>query len=179
MPALQEDLAIQPYSTIRAEASRHLCMETTTCQQVWPQGQIGWRGGLKAKYNIEPQRINRNGGESEINILNRNVRLTKEGYEVEADPRHAELIIEQLIDEHTQGSRRRCVGDEKKEEEESEESSLAEAKKFRGVVARCLFLSLGRPESNLQLKKHARKWQRHGGRHSSACVELHGLFGMA
>ena len=32
---------------------------------------------------------------SEGKILNRSIRVTKDGWEIEADPRHAELLIEQ------------------------------------------------------------------------------------
>ena len=57
---------------------------------------------LKAKYEIQTQRIGcgktREGGDKKSvgQVLNRVVRRTKHGYELEADLRHAELVTEQL-----------------------------------------------------------------------------------
>ena len=59
---------------------------------------LGWlESKLAAAYEIKTQRIGAGDGcEREGKVLNRIVRYTEEGYELEADPRHAELIIEQL-----------------------------------------------------------------------------------
>ena len=60
------------------------------------------QGILEKKYEIKSQRIGKGvdskGVEKlkEGQVLNRVLRHTEEGYELEADLRHAELIIEQL-----------------------------------------------------------------------------------
>ena len=54
---------------------------------------------LEKRYKIKTQRTREDDGkEVEAKILNRIVRITPEGYELEADPRHAELIIEELTE---------------------------------------------------------------------------------
>ena len=60
--------------------------------------QLDWvEAELKKKYEIQSQRIGGGAGrEVEGKILNRIVRWTKGGYEVEADPRHCELVLQQL-----------------------------------------------------------------------------------
>ena len=60
--------------------------------------QLDWlENGLGEKYEIRTQRIgNGQGRECEGKILNRIVRWTRNGYELEAEPRHAELIIKPL-----------------------------------------------------------------------------------
>ena len=62
------------------------------------QDDLDWlESELSAAYEIKTQRIGAgNGCEREGKALNRIVRYTEEGYELEADPRHAELIVEQL-----------------------------------------------------------------------------------
>ena len=54
-------------------------------------------GELAAASEIQTQKIGiRDVCEHEGKVLNRIVRCTESGWELEADPRHAELIIEQL-----------------------------------------------------------------------------------
>ena len=52
---------------------------------------------LENEYEIKTQIVGHQAGcQTEGKILNRIVRCTSNGWEYEADPRHAELIIEQL-----------------------------------------------------------------------------------
>ena len=62
--------------------------------------ELDWlQAELEKRYKIKTQRTREaDGKEVEANILNRTVRRTPEGYEFEADPRHAELIIEELTE---------------------------------------------------------------------------------
>ena len=62
-----------------------------------------WRQGvLEKRYKIKSQRIGDGIGhkgvqkQNEGQVLNRVIRRSPEGYELEADLRHAELIVEQL-----------------------------------------------------------------------------------
>ena len=60
--------------------------------------QLDWlEKSLGEKYEIQTQRIGVGPGRDlEGKILNRIVRWTPNGYELEADPRHAELIVKTL-----------------------------------------------------------------------------------
>ena len=52
---------------------------------------------LSEEYDIETQRVcGREGCSKEGKTLNRIVRWTPQGYKLEGDPRHAELVVEQL-----------------------------------------------------------------------------------
>ena len=58
---------------------------------------------LSKQYEIKTQRTRprEDGGHVEAKILNRIVRRTQHGYELEADPRHAELLIQELTKEES------------------------------------------------------------------------------
>ena len=60
--------------------------------------QLDWlETQLKAKYEIQSQRVGaRKNDETELKVLNRIVRRTEAGYELEADPRHTELVLLQM-----------------------------------------------------------------------------------
>ena len=61
----------------------------------WLEAQLGKR------YEIQSQRVGAaENGENELKILNRIVRKTATGYELEADPRHAELVLLQSPLQH-------------------------------------------------------------------------------
>jgi len=52
---------------------------------------------LEDKYKLKTEKLGHGKGEmAEIRILNKVVRMTNEGIELEADPRHAELVIKEL-----------------------------------------------------------------------------------
>ena len=52
---------------------------------------------LSEEYEIKTERVcGREGCSKEGKILNRIARWTPQGYELEVDPRHAELVVEQL-----------------------------------------------------------------------------------
>ena len=102
---------------------------------------------------IKTQRTKPDGDkEVEAKILNRVVRRTKEGYEMEADPRHAELIIEQLLEPEartlsTPGSNTEVSIDDAKELEGEE------ATRYRAIAARCNYLSIDRPDLQFSVKE--------------------------
>ena len=55
------------------------------------------RGVLAKKYEIKIQKVGlRDGNKNEGTVLNRVLRCTEDGWEMEGDPRHAELVVEQL-----------------------------------------------------------------------------------
>ena len=63
-----------------------------------PQEGLSWlQRELEKTYEIQTERVaNRSGCDVEGQVLNRIVRWTRDGYELEGDPRHAELVVEQL-----------------------------------------------------------------------------------
>lgn len=89
-------------------------------------------------------------------MLNRNIRITEQGYAMEADPRHAELIIAQIMGKGS--SMHRTVtspgidNEDKTRDDNDTKLEGQEANMFRSNAARCLYISLGRP--GLQLSVH-------------------------
>ena len=82
------------------------------------------------------------------------MRKTKRGWELEADLRHAELIVAQLGLEHanavsTPGIASLVAGPAEGDEDEDEEELLSpsEATAFRTIAARCMYLQPDRISS--------------------------------
>ena len=120
--------------------------------------QLDWlEQQLAAQYEIQTQRIGSGvGREPEGKILNRIVRWTKEGYEVEADPRHAELVIQQLNLEGTRSLSSPGV-DGADEDGEDDVALVGEnATKYRGIAARINYLSFDRPDVQFATKEVCR-----------------------
>ena len=94
----------------------------------------------------------------EARILNRVIRITQEGWEYEADQRHADLIIRESgaapmgILSHPGGDRKVI-----EEEDQSEELKGAEATRFRGVAARANYLAVDRPDTEYAVKEVCRR----------------------
>ena len=115
---------------------------------------------LEAAYELKTQRVaNREGCKLEGKVLNRIARWTREGYELEGDPRHAELVIEQL--ELNNVSALSSPGVDTAEPEvgdaEDEELDAAAATLYRGIVARCNYMSVDRPELQFAVKEACRE----------------------
>ena len=84
---------------------------------------------------------------AEGRLLNRVIRCTQKGWEVEPDQRHADLIIQELELEKanavlTPGEKE----PKRKEGENEEELSGEEATRYRGIVARANYLAADRPD---------------------------------
>ena len=84
-------------------------------------------------------------GYVEAKILNTIGRRTDAGYEMEADPRHAELIVEQVTKD---GARTTTTpGNGLAKEGEDEKELVGEqATQYRALAARCNYLSMDRPD---------------------------------
>ena len=110
--------------------------------------QLAWlEGKLKDTYEIKTQKILPFSSCTEGNIFNRIVRWSEKGWEIEADQRHSELIVEQLeLQDATPLSTPGCDDDGKDSEEHRVELTGADVAIFRCIVARCLYLSLDRPD---------------------------------
>ena len=123
-----------------------------------PKASLDWMEGELAKqYQIKSHRINSSKGEgSELKVLNRVIRRTEEGYELEGDQRHGELVLEQLDINEMKGCMTPGVDVQDTDANERELSGV-EAKQFRAIAARCLYMSLDRPEMQYAVKEACRE----------------------
>ena len=114
---------------------------------------------LESKYDLKTQRVGgRRGCTREGKVLNRLIRQTKLGWELEADPRHGELIIEHMDVTECKGVATPLT-DELETPEEGEEEKLegADIKNFRGVAARANYLAQDRPDLQYAVKETCRE----------------------
>ena len=80
-------------------------------------------------------------------VLNRLIRVTESGWEIEADPRHAELVIEQLgLANEKPLSTPGVSGQEEDDLDDDEPLRGGDITGFRGVAARCNYLGPDRPD---------------------------------
>ena len=94
---------------------------------------------------------------SEGRLLNRVLRCTPTGWEVEADQRHADLIVKELDLEKAHGVI--TPGDKeprRKEGENEEELVPEEATRYRGITARANYLAADRPDIMYSVKELCR-----------------------
>ena len=114
---------------------------------------------LGKSYELQTQKLgDAEGMQLEGKVLNRIVRMTPAGWETEADPRHAELIIEQL----GLGNARRLDapgsdGKDDADQEDDKDLEGADITKFRGVAARGNYLSFDRPDLQYAIKEICRE----------------------
>ena len=79
--------------------------------------------------------------------MNRIVRCNRDGWSLEADPRHAELIIERLgVSEMRSAATPGIDGIDEVDREDDVEITGPDATRFRGVAARCKYLAFDRPD---------------------------------
>ena len=84
----------------------------------------GVRNGPRDRYKIKSEVLGPDPGDvREFEIINKTIRLTSEGYELEPDPRHAELVAKEIevegrkpmrtpsVKDHIQTGRRRKLED--------------------------------------------------------------------
>ena len=114
---------------------------------------------LAKAYEIQSQKLGMSKDfHQEGKVLNRIIRCTDSGWEVEADPRHAELVVEQLGLADEKG----CAtpGNSGTEEEENDEDvSLVgeDFTRYRGVIARCNYMAADRPDCVSAIKEGCRE----------------------
>ena len=127
---------------------------------------------LNARFEIKTTTVGsneKNGEAKEARILNRVIRVTDQGWEYEADQRHADLIIQETgaasmgrfrTQEGKRGPWRKKAA--------SKELVGAEATRFRAVAARANYLPADRPDIQYSVKEVCRRmakpvegdWQR-------------------
>ena len=114
----------------------------------WLQSELGTR------FDIKTQRIGDGKVcETEGKVLNRVVRFVENGWELEADPRHAEMVLDQLETRQERGlSSPGADGKEEEDKPEDEPLDSEGARFYRGVAARLNYLSFDRPDLQFSVK---------------------------
>ena len=120
---------------------------------VWMEGE------LAKSYEIKTQRLGpQNGWEKQGKVLNRIVSCNDDGWSIEADPRHAELVVEQLGVEGARAVASAGVdGADEEDTEDDVDIVGADLTRFRGVAARCNYLSFDRPDAQYATKEICRE----------------------
>ena len=94
---------------------------------------------------------------TEGRLLNRILRCTPAGWEVEADQRHADLIIKELDLDNAHGVITPGENEPRRKEGENEELlEPAEATRYRGIAARANYLAADRPDLMYSVKELCR-----------------------
>ena len=124
------------------------------------RGNIEWlRQKLASRFEIKTTMIgDGENEEKEGKVLNRVVRITDDGWEYEADQRHAEIIVEamKLGDAKSVST---PGGDEEKDwetEENAEELNAEDSTRFRAIAARANYLALDRADLQYAVKEVCR-----------------------
>ena len=127
---------------------------------------------LEDKYKLKVETLgNKEGQKTEVKILNKIVRHTDRGIELEADPRHAEIVIKELGLEDAKATRvpgtKAPKGEDKKKgacedetedegPEEEEDLSPEKATKYRALAARLNYLAVDRVDIQYSVNEAAR-----------------------
>ena len=126
---------------------------------VCSRGNAAWfKGQLEKRFEIKSAVLGTGPGEAlEGRILNRVIRVTSEGWEYEADQRHAELIIKGLGLQTANGVKTPGQDQRQWEEEDNMRPLLAgEASNYRALAARANYLALDRPDVQFAAKEVCR-----------------------
>jgi hypothetical protein len=114
---------------------------------------------LAKAYEIQTQKLGGSKGHKvEGKVLNRILRHTASGWEIEADPRHAELVIEQLGLDNDGGVATPGVSGAEEEDTDTDTPLVGDdITKYRGVIARCNYLGADRPDALFAIKEGCRE----------------------
>ena len=116
-----------------------------------------FRNMLEKEYEIKSQMIGPEGS-SQGKVLNRVITWTGHGYELEADPRHSEMICEQLGLQKSGGITTAGAQNEEIESPGQEQPlETGDVTLFRGLTARSNYLSADRPEMMYASKEVCRE----------------------
>ena len=114
---------------------------------------------LSKAYEIKTQHLGLDKGSlSEGKVLNRIIRATQSGWEIEADPRHAELVVEQLGLQHEKSVATPGVGGQDEDDLEDDVPLTGDdVTAYRGVAARYNYLGPDRTDCNYAIKECCRE----------------------
>ena len=109
-------------------------------------------GELAAKFEIKTKIVGHGAGcDSEGEILNRVIRATKDGFEMEADPKHGELIVETLGLKESKGAV--TAGIDAPDDDPDELLAGDDVCIYRSLAARANYLAIDRPDLHSACKK--------------------------
>ena len=115
---------------------------------------------LEEAYEIKTQKISEaKGANREGKVLNRILRCDEEGWQIEADPRHAELIVEQLGLQNDKGIGTPGPTNSAEEDDLEDDVPLtgADITSYRAVIARCNYMGADRPDCLFAIKEGCRE----------------------
>ena len=114
---------------------------------------------LMKAYEIKTQKVGMSVGyKTEGKVFNGVLRCTKDGWEMEADPRHAELVVEQLGVNYDKGvGTPGLTGADDGDNDDDVPLTGADITSYRGVLARCNFLGTDRPDCSFAIKEGCRE----------------------
>ena len=124
---------------------------------------MAWlKKNLENKFEIKTNVIGHGSDDdAEGKILNRIVRATSMGFEYEADPRHAELIVESMGVSQTKGAATAGVKDTVTGDEgDVEYLDEHQATEYRSLAARGNYLAFDRPDISFAVKELSRDMSR-------------------
>ena len=124
--------------------------------------QLKWlEGRLQDQYEIKSTIIGPEGGlPKQANILNRIIRWTTSGIEYEADPKHANIIMEECEIMDSRPSKVTGVPEKFHDEDQLELLDEASATRFRAVAARTNYLAQDRTDLQFAAKNLSRRMAR-------------------
>jgi hypothetical protein len=113
---------------------------------------------LPQAYEIQTQKLGMGKDhQQEGKVLNRIIRCTEAGWEIEADPRHAEFVGEQLGIEDKGVSTPGVSGIEEEDEDGDVPLEGEDITRYRGVIARCNYMAADRPDCVFAIKEGCRE----------------------
>ena len=88
----------------------------------------------------------------EVKMLNRIIRYEGGQWQYEADPRHSDIIVEEMGMGDSRGTKTPCERARKDETEEEIFMNNADASKYRQITARANYLASDRPDIQYAVK---------------------------
>ena len=118
----------------------------------WMENQLERRFEIKTKFvGLRPDESR------EARILNRIIRVGEEGWEMEADQRHVDIVIEQLNLKDAKGVNPPAEEEHRWEEEENKKPlSDIDSRKYRELAARANYLAQDRYDIHFAVKEVCR-----------------------
>lgn len=126
---------------------------------VGSKGDCVWlKNMLEKRFDIKTKIIGSGDGEAkEERILNRVIRVSRDGWELEADQRHADIIVQKLNLVQAKGVQTPCEDDKVWQEEENAELlKEQDSRAFRELAARANYLAQDRPDIQYATKEICR-----------------------
>ena len=114
---------------------------------------------LAKAYEIQTQKLGMSKDfQQEGQVLNRIIRCTDSGWDTEAGPRHAELVVEQLgLTDEKGGTTPGISGTEEEDNEDDVPLEGEDITRYRGVIARCNYMAAERPDCIFAIKEGSRE----------------------